>query len=393
MMKRRAYKTQIFIELIAMTRLRYKFDLPLIGDNESLDQQLIRAVDKFFEQNGEEKDLSKEEDAYLKWLHNDPSSQSDREIYFRISYWLKTYPLHTKEAEEISSLYKSIYYKDLEQIDESKISKIYREFRKKCRREYRSLRKSKARRIDFSLKDIVKFLPLISFMLPAMFIAAGYLHISVLYGHFDIDTSQFFSMRDYLAGSIEQIRHALYGLVGFALGVLCQFINAPTMAQDERQKYVNSWKRTHIYFSALAYLYLFFVFVPIFPIQISADPPLTISADRLLTTLAIMSAFWLPIIFISTRYFKNSYIVYSFLMALTIFFSSLYTSTLAKIDEIESGRPGMTFEIRSEEKKYTDQDSIFIGSNSRYVFLYHKEEKNTRIIPLTQIGYISLETR
>ena len=111
------------------------------------------------------------------------------------------------------------------------------------------------------------------------------------------------------------------------------------------------------------------------------------------TMIAILLASQIPILFISARFFKNGRFVYSFLMAMTIFFSSLYASTLAEIDEIENGRPEMTFEIQSGERKYTEQDAIFIGSNSRYVFLYHKEEKNTRIIPLTQIGYISLETR
>ena len=362
-----------------------------MGDDESLDQQLNRVVDEFFERNGEEKDLSKEEDAYLRWLHNDLPSHSDREIHFRISYWLATYPysLHAEKAEKISSSYKSIYNKDLEQIDESEIWKTYRKFRKKCRREYRSLRKSRVRLFDFSPQDVIAFLPLLSIM----FVIAGYFHISFLYGHFNVDASQFFSMSDYLAGSIEQIRHALFSLAGFALGILNQFRIAPTRAQHERQKYANSWKTTLTYSSLLASFYLLFVFIPIFPIQISTDPPLTMSAHPSVTALAIMAVFWTPILFISSRYFKNGRFVYSFLMALTIFFSSLYASTLAKIDRIEKGRTEMTFEIRSGGKKYTEQDAIFIGSNSRYVFLYHKEEKNTRIIPLTQIGYISLETR
>ena len=386
---RRVLRTQIFIKAISIMRLRNQFDLPLMGDDDSLDQQLERVVDNFFNWSVEKDDLYGKEDNYLNWLLNDPSSNSDREEYFRISYWLQSLLKHREDAEKISSSYNSIYNKALEQVGESEIWKIYGEFRKKARRERRLLHKSKTILIDFSPQDVMAFLPLLSIM----FVIAGYFHISFLYGHFNVDASQFFSMSDYLAGSIEQIRHALFSLAGFALGIFHQFRTIPTMAQYELQKFANPLKWTLTYSSVLFSFYLFFVFVPIFPIQISTDPPLTISSHPLVTAIAIISVAWTPILFISARYFKNSGFVYSFCMAVTIFFSSLYASTHTEIYEIENGRPKMTFEIRSGGKKYTEQDAIFIGSNSRYVFLYHKEEKNTRIIPLTQIGYISLETR
>ena len=377
---RRASRTRTLIKVISIMRLQNQFDLPLIGEDDSLDKQLDRAVDNFFNWNIEKDDLYGKENSYFNWLLNDPSSNSNREEYFRISYWLQSLLKHRKDAEEISSSYNSIYNKELEKIDKPEIWRVYGEFRKKARRERRLLDKPRVRLIDFSPKDMMEFLPLLSIM----FVIAGYFHISFLYGYFNVDTSQFFLISDYLAGSIEQIQHALYSLSGFVLGLLYAFRTDPTVTKYERQRHANWW--VHITLFMPGFIFLFFAFVPIFPSFQASVPPQAI-------TLPIIVTSHTPILFITVRFFKNGRFVYSFLMALTIFFSSLYTSTLVKIDEIESGRPEMTFEIRSGGKKYTAQDSIFIGSNSRYVFLYHKEEKNTRIIPLTQIGYISLETR
>lgn len=377
---RRAVRARKFIKAISIMRLQNQFDLPLIGEDDSLDKQLDRVVDNFFNWNVEKDDLHGKENSYLNWLLNDPSSNSNREEYFRISYWLESLLKHRKDAEEISSSYNSIYNKELENIDKPGIWRAYGEFRKKARQELRLLDRSRVRLIDFSPKDMMEFLPLLSIM----FVIAGYFHISFLYGHFNVDTSQFFLISDYLAGSIEQIQHALYSLSGLALGLLYVFRTDPTVTKYERQRYANWWVQIALFMPG--FIFLFFALIPIFPSFQESVPPQAI-------TLPIIFTLQTPILFISIRFFQNGRFVYSFLMALTIFFSSLYTSTLAEIDEIENGRPEMTFEIRFGEKKYTEQDSIFIGSNSRYVFLYHKEEKNTRIIPLTQIEHISLETR
>ena len=131
-------------------------------------------------------------------------------------------------------------------------------------------------------------------------------------------------------------------------------------------------------------MYLLFVFLPNHPVEISTFPGMT--------TISIIVILQTPILFISKRYFENWISVYRFFMILTIFFSSLYGSALKEINEIREGRPEMTFEIRSEEMKYTEKNSIFIGSNSRYVFLYDQKGK-TKVFPLNRIEHISLETQ
>ena len=84
MTARRARKTRMFIEIITDTRLRIQFKLPFFRDDESLDEQLSRVRDNYFNWSGEGKKplASAKERTYAEWLLNDSSSNSDREIYF-----------------------------------------------------------------------------------------------------------------------------------------------------------------------------------------------------------------------------------------------------------------------------------------------------------------------
>ncbi len=382
MTARRAFKTRMFIEIITDTRLRIQFNLPFFENDESLDEQLSRVIGNYFNWSGEGKKplASAKERTYAEWLLNDSSSNSDREMHFFLSYWLSSLTVKHDQAKKISSAYSVIYHKEIQIMNESDIWKSYGIFRKKCRSHVRLLRKSKAKLIDFSSKGLLAFFPLIS----TLFVVGGYFHISLVYRDFNVEPHHFFLMSDYLAGSIEKIWYALGSLIGFFLGVLHGIRNSATITKygSQTRRKRNRWINIGLLTPCI--LYLFFVLLPNHPIEISTIPSMTV--------LSIFVLLQTPILFVSIRYFRNWISVYRFFMILTIFFSSLYASALREINEIREGRPEMTFEIRSKEMKYTEKNSIFIGSNSRYVFLYDQKGK-TKVFPLNQIEHISLETQ
>ena len=382
MTARRAFKTQMFIEMITDTRLRTQFNLPFFGDDESLDEQLSRVIDNYFDWGGEEKKplASDNERTYAEWLLNDSSSNSNRETHFFLSHWLSVCMGERDKVAQISSAYSAIYHKEIEIMDESDIWKSYDIFRKKCRSRIRLLRKSKAVLIDFSSKELLAFFPLIS----TLFVVGGYFHISLVYRNFDVEPHHFFLMSDYLAGSIEKIWYALGSLIGFFLGVLHGIRNSSTVTKYDSQARRKRDRWINIGLLAPCATYLLLVLLPNHPVKISTIPSMTM--------FSIIVILQTPISFVSKRYFRNGTSVYSFFMILTIFFSNLYASALREINEIREGRPEMTFEIRSEEMKYTEKNSIFIGSNSRYVFLYDQKGK-TKVFPLNRIEHISLETQ
>ena len=78
-----------------------------------------------------------------------------------------------------------------EPIKISEIKKARPYFRGRFREELKKLKvpyDSRTKFFSFSLKDLVQYLPLVS----AFIIISGYVYTSVLYGHFGIQTSQFF---------------------------------------------------------------------------------------------------------------------------------------------------------------------------------------------------------
>ena len=65
---------------------------------------------------------------------------------------------------------------------------------------HRQWNDSRGNEIDLRLKDLAMVIPLVS----AALICAGYLHTSIVYKHFGIDPTRFFSVGDYLASRLEK---------------------------------------------------------------------------------------------------------------------------------------------------------------------------------------------
>ena len=127
--------------------------------------------------------------------------------------------LKTEERIENLKEKKSEIEKQIKNLTEpikiSEIKKAHRYFQRRFKEELEELKASydsRTKFFSFSLKDFVQYLPLVS----AFIIIGGYVHTSVLYGHFGIQTSQFFSLNDYLDSSIDKIANSFY-LVGIFL--------------------------------------------------------------------------------------------------------------------------------------------------------------------------------
>lgn len=108
---------------------------------------------------------------------------------------------------------------DIQPLEAGSIYKIHARLKKRFGVIRSELAERSALKIDFNLSDMVGFIGVIS----ALFVISGYLYTRILLGAFGIDVSLFFSLTDYLAASIEQIRYAAFStvvpLIGFAAGL------------------------------------------------------------------------------------------------------------------------------------------------------------------------------
>ena len=359
------------VTFIAFAKLRSHFSLPLVGEDETLDDQLGRAIYQYLNLGVTEAKPEESERQYLQCLLDDVPSNSDREMYFRVRYWLN---FHTDQAEEIANTYKLIFSKEIVPIDEGEIQPLFKNTRQRFRHQTRSLRESKARLIKLSLKDLNLLLPWISLC----FVFSGYIYTSILYGGLGISSGQFFSISDYISSSISQLPHAIYGAVAYIVGVLYSYRNLPTETIRERQKYARfgRWYSRLFFLSCsglLIAMYLKSLFFPIIPL-------LAIGVSQ-------------PIIgYISSKFFRHSLPVFIGAMFLLIFFVSIFASARQEIDDIKSGKADMQFKVELGDKVYkvyTEEDATVIGSNSRYMFLYMADD-TVEVIPLDKIDKISL---
>ena len=159
-----------YAKLIAYSRMRHEFSLPLYGEDKELDRMLERIVDDFFERDPGEKDPFPEGgyDENLcgeasRWLRRDAMSASDRKTYLRVSRWIAAKNRDEDRARAITSEYEKIYGESPEPVRDSQIGRTYLEFRKRFRENRQILRDSKEYLISFSPEKLTRYvLPFMS---------------------------------------------------------------------------------------------------------------------------------------------------------------------------------------------------------------------------------------
>lgn len=364
------YKIKTYVMLSAIWRLRFHFDLPLVGEDEDLDKQLNEAVEDFFDRGVAASQES--EDKFLRWLSEDSVSDNDREIYLRISHWLLPRP-DSPEATEIATVYASCYDKELEPIDEANVNnvtKTYFELRKRIRDEYKALQKSKVRLIDIRLQDLTPLLPWFS----AAFVFMGYFHTTVVFRHFGINSSYFFLPSDYLISSIEQISYILLPFIGYFLGILGGYKNYSTKSKYERERN----KRRD---------FLRNILIVLVSILLLVSTWLT-SQYSIATLVGVIGLTQFPVMYFCVTHFKKSFPVFLGSMVLIGSFSGVFISAKERIQEIEKESSEVPFKIMAGGESYSEKNATLVGSNSGYVFLRVCEDR-VEVIPIEKVDRFS----
>ena len=377
---RRAGDIQRFAILIAVTRIRIQFEFPLPGEDENLDDGLIKIVRTYFcpEMEAQTPISESECPGISEWLKADSLSDNDRKMYFRVSHWFATRTHKEDESHNIASAYQSIYGKNLEPIDISDIWKSRSEFRERFRVEYRTLRESKAQLINLRLQEFTPLLPWLSLS----FVIAGYLHTYWVYSPFGIDVDQFFSLNDYLANSIEEIHHAVIGLIAYFLGALNGFRNYTTWTKYDLRR-IGRHDKLDIGISLMllsSVLSLWYMGI-IMEFYI-----------RLVVPICLLALVQTRVQRLIMRYFSNFQYVFFLLIFFVLFLSSLYISARIRVADIKKGNSGTNFEIETGSQNFTHENSTFIGANTRYIFV-RIQNGSVEIIPIGKAERIEISAR
>lgn len=223
-------------------------------------------------------------------------------------------------------------------------------------------------------------------LLSAVFLSAGFIHLSVLYGSFGISVSQYFLLSDYVACSIEQIYHAVWGAVGVGIGYIFATFpmepkNKSTHPDEFRGVYlVVLCTGTSLFILSAGYLTIclqsFF-----FDIGLLTYPQITKQAIFIIGATAVIA--------LTVKFQRWTPLTMILVLASLFFFTSLIVNTFKNIEEIKAGTLTDRFTIQVGDQTFSEQYSQIIGSNSRFMFLYMADQ-TTIIIPLSQISSVSI---
>ena len=378
-LERRAKYIQALAKGIADSRIRYRFDFPLPGEEEIRDSMLSNVIDAFFGCDAETRTVIPEDEStkILQWLESDPSSGEDRKTYLRVSYWLAEKTGEKNRAHVAASAYQSLYSESMKSMDGADIVKTCSKFEKRYRAELKTFRNSKAQRYDLRLEELTPLLPWFSLF----FLLAGYTYTRSVYGYFGVDVSNFFSMSDYLAVSIEEITNCFAIFIGILIGALLEHRSEKTRTEYEIRDTSVGQLLSYCFKYLFCLFILYHMYKGTFPLEFV----------KMFGPLPVMIVASLPIYFIAARYFKNPRYLSIVLLSLVGFFSGIHLNSKMSIKNIKEGHSGMTFEIKAESREFTQENFSFIGGNSRYIFL-HSKEGSVEIVPIESAERIKIST-
>jgi len=267
----------------------------------------------------------------------------------------------------------------------SQVKKDYKLFLKKARKlnneKYEDEIKKRINPINISSKMISFLLTLFS----TFFLISGIIYSKIYFYLLGINISDFFSLGDYLASSIDTLIITFFSI---AMGMFFYFKGAKdrlktSIHEEQFQiKSNNKFEKFNLLFINLNLIGLFLYFY--------------FSLDRL-----YYSFLYPPILFVFFRYFwslpiwdyfKNPEKVGFVLMSFSTFIISLILTALTYHDDIIHKEVKDDKYIVTLKNKTKDiNNSIFITSNSSNVFMLNVETKKIKIIPLYNIE--SIETK
>jgi len=378
---KRVVKAQILILSSATIRARMHFGLPLVYDDENLDRDLYEAAHCFFnegletqERNADE--LSEQGSKIYEWLEDDSTAKVDARVYLEVEHFFATTVNNLDRAEKTASLYKATHQTELTPIDLSGLEKHISSFRKRVRVDKREFRNSKAQLLKVKLSNLTAMLSLVA----ATLSVSGYIHVSILLGHFGVDVSKFFLLGDYLAASVNHIKYTVPAMLGFALGALHSYreFRMLTKPEVEHERRIGKIQDRIVWGSVIGGVAIMYVMsVPVRPIDVALGVIVLIGA--IAPSLA-------------RRYFKKPFSAYSSIMFATIFFALLYAQTKQEIARIEAGETNGQFQVYTVNQKFTDENYIFLGGSGQYIFLLGRDGQ-AEIIPRHKINRVSMSSR
>ncbi len=210
-----------------------------------------------------------------------------------------------------------------------------------------------------------------------LFVASGFLYTKIYYSFFGIDVSDFFDVSDYLSVSVSVLASVMIstviGLVAYAWGFFTALSNRIHSEQFsvEEKPVISNW---HIWV-ILVTCALAVVMQLYNRGEIATGP---------LYPLALFLVLYVYHNFPVRDYVENPVPVNAFIVTLLIFLIHLGLRIVDDVQEKMNPGYGSTYTLQFDTEREIS-DHLFIGQNSKYVFLQDNETKSVVVVPVSAV--------
>lgn len=232
-------------------------------------------------------------------------------------------------------------------------------------------------KIEFSINAISGGVSLIS----VIFVVAGFLNMRYYYQRMGVDVSLYFSVGDYLAASVEQIRAgffaAVIGLGAFVFGARAASLRSKLHHRaSARMRQREAW--------AIG----FFVAVTFFlaAYSIYMDKP----DFSLIRSCFFMTSCWFAN-YIAGAFFKNRLAAMSAILGVLIFSTDVGVSAYERSERFLTGRTDSAFRQKIIFKDVSQAvNGEMIGANGAFYFFYSRDRGVTYVVPRDRVELIEI---
>ena len=358
------------ISLTLLYLLRTHFDLPSHGRDISVDRTIYAAVIAYLKPSHSQSQAGDGFEAYFTWLRTNDSCSTLRELFLRIQHRIS---LTADERTAIEEVYCSLYESNISFLSPAHIWKTRTTVKTMLREAKGEWLDKRYRKLHFNIRAVAAYVPVASFLL----ICSGYIHTSIVYKHFNIDPTYFFSIGDYLATSLQQIEHAVLPCISYAIGSVLAYVRQPTMPRIRDRSEI---RKDELVLNTMFVLSL----AMLVTMGLMWERLATSSTSAGLVGFFMLFAMLRLESLIPLRFLQNQVRGRLLLIAVAMFFGIIVASSYVKINVVTNGLSDEKFVLVAGEQTLTDEEYSIIGSNSSYVFIWSKDER-VQIIPWNNI--------
>lgn len=204
------------------TRLRLRFDLPLVTRGKNVDRTIRSAILEFLLRHRPEHEDTDAHEKFVDYLNDDEQStvilQSFLEVQIWVSETVRTGPL-SELGVAASARYRELVGVAAPRLDPRTARQKDKNLRATNNKLRRELVNERILKTDLeSHLSRASVASWVIFSVPAAITAYGYVYAVTYFRHFGVDTSLFFSIGDYIAFSLNKLGVVVSCLVGTVIG-------------------------------------------------------------------------------------------------------------------------------------------------------------------------------